>query len=53
MKHNSHLSNLKSSGIDLKSVSEKLEEEGIQKFIQPFEHLLHVIDQKRVEEVVS
>jgi transaldolase len=45
------LQQLKELGIDLKSVSEKLEDEGIQKFIQPFEHLLQVIDQKRLEEV--
>jgi transaldolase len=43
------LQELKELGIDLKSVSEKLEDEGIQKFVQPFEHLLQVIDQKRVE----
>jgi transaldolase/transaldolase/glucose-6-phosphate isomerase len=42
------LQKLKELGIDLKSVSEKLEDEGIQKFVQPFEHLLKVIDQKRV-----
>jgi transaldolase/transaldolase/glucose-6-phosphate isomerase len=42
---------LKELGIDLKSVSEKLEDEGIQKFVQPFEHLLQVIDQKRLEVV--
>ena len=47
------LQQLEELGINLRSVSEKLEEEGIQKFIQPFEHLLQVIDQKRVEEVVS
>jgi transaldolase/transaldolase/glucose-6-phosphate isomerase len=35
--------------IDLKSVSEKLEDEGIQKFVQSFEHLLQLIDQKRLE----
>jgi transaldolase len=43
------LQELNELGIDLKSVSEKLEDEGIQKFVQPFEHLLQVIDQKRVE----
>jgi transaldolase len=42
------LRKLKELGIDLKAVSEKLEDEGIQKFIQPFEHLLQVIDQKSV-----
>ena len=42
------LQELKELGIDLKSVSEKLEDEGIQKFVQPFEHLLKVIDRKRV-----
>jgi len=42
------LRELKELGIDLKAVSEKLEEEGIQKFIKPFEHLLQVIDQKSV-----
>jgi transaldolase len=46
------LQELKELGIDLKSISEKLEEEGIQKFVQPFENLLQVIDQKR-REVVS
>jgi transaldolase len=45
------LQELKELGIDLKSVSEKLEDEGIQKFVQPFEHLLQVIDQKRLEVV--
>ena len=45
------LKQLKELGIDLKSVSEKLEDEGIQKFIQPFEHLLQVIDEKRLEGV--
>jgi transaldolase len=45
------LQELKELGIDLKSVSEILEDEGIQKFIQPFEHLLQVIDQKRLEAV--
>jgi len=43
------LRQLKELGIDLKSVSEKLEEEGIQKFVKPFEHLLQVIDEKRLE----
>jgi transaldolase/transaldolase/glucose-6-phosphate isomerase len=43
------LQELKELGIDLKSVSQKLEDEGIQKFIKPFEHLLQVIDQKCVE----
>ena len=45
------LQELKGFGIDLKSVSEKLEDEGIRKFVQPFEHLLQVIDQKRLEVV--
>jgi len=43
------LKELEEFGIDLRSVSGKLEEEGIQKFVQPFEQLLHLIDQKRVE----
>jgi len=43
------LQKLQELGIDLKSVSEKLEDEGVQKFVQSFEHLLQVIDQKRVE----
>jgi transaldolase/transaldolase/glucose-6-phosphate isomerase len=43
------LQELKELGIDLKSVSEKLEDEGIQKFVQSFDHLLQVIDQKRLE----
>ena len=47
------LQQLRELGIDLKLVSEKLEDEGIQKFIQPFEHLLQVIDQKRLEEAAS
>jgi transaldolase len=42
------LRELKELGIDLKVVSENLEEEGIQKFVKPFEHLLQVIDQKSV-----
>jgi len=42
------LRELKALGIDLKTVSEKLEEEGILKFVKPFEHLLQVIDQKSV-----
>ena len=46
------LQELKKLGIDLKSVSEKLEVEGIQKFVQPFEHLLQVIDEKRRETVL-
>lgn len=45
------LQQLSELGIDLKSVSEKLEEEGIEKFIQPFEHLLEVIEEKMLEEV--
>ncbi|MBO9203808.1 MULTISPECIES: transaldolase [Niastella] len=45
------LQELKELGIDLKLVSEKLEDEGIQKFVQSFEHLLQVIDQKRLEVV--
>jgi transaldolase len=45
------LKELKELGIDLESVSKKLEDEGIQKFIQSFEHLLEVIDQKRLEVV--
>jgi transaldolase len=45
------LQQLEEIGIDLKSVSQKLEEEGIEKFVKPFEHLLQVIDQKRLEEV--
>jgi transaldolase len=47
------LQQLEEIGIDLKSVSQKLEEEGIEKFVKPFEHLLQVIDQKRLEEVAS
>ena len=46
------LEQLSELDIDLKSVSEKLEEEGLQKFIQPFQHLMHAIEQKRMEEVM-
>ncbi|MDQ3844208.1 MAG: transaldolase, partial [Bacteroidota bacterium] len=47
------LRQLSGLGIDLKAVSQKLEEEGIEKFIKPFEHLLLVIEQKRLGEVAS
>jgi transaldolase len=46
------LQQLKELGIDLKAVSEKLEEEGIEKFVKSFNQLLHAIDQKRLEEVM-
>jgi transaldolase len=47
------LQQLKELGIDLKAVSEKLEQEGIEKFVKSFDQLLQVIDQKRLEEVAS
>ena len=40
-------------GIDLKAVSQKLEEEGIEKFVKSFNQLLHAIDQHCMEEVAS
>jgi transaldolase len=45
------LKELNELGIDLKSVSQKLEDDGIEKFVQSYENLLQVIDQKRLEVV--
>ena len=36
-------------GIDLEAVTKQLEEEGIQKFIKPFNSLLQVLEEKRRE----
>jgi transaldolase/transaldolase/glucose-6-phosphate isomerase len=47
------LQQLKEVGIDLDAITQKLEDEGIQKFIKPFDHLLQTIEQKRQEAVVS
>ena len=41
------LKDLKSLGIDLKRVTWQLENEGIQKFIEPFEKLISNIEAKR------
>jgi transaldolase len=47
------LQQLNEIGIDLKSVSQKLEEEGIKKFVKSFEQLLQAIDQQCMEEAES
>jgi transaldolase len=44
---------LHETGIDLKAVSEKLEEEGIEKFVKSFNQLLHAIDQHCMEETAA
>jgi transaldolase/glucose-6-phosphate isomerase len=41
------LSDLADLGIDLDAVTEELQEEGIEKFAQPFDELLATIDEKR------
>lgn len=41
------LDQLKENGIDLKAVSQKLEEEGIDKFNQPYDQLLDAIESKK------
>jgi transaldolase/transaldolase/glucose-6-phosphate isomerase len=46
------LQQLNEMGIDLKSITQKLEKEGIEKFVKSFDQLLHAIDQKRLEEVM-
>jgi transaldolase/transaldolase/glucose-6-phosphate isomerase len=38
---------LKKAGIALDSITDKLESEGIEKFIQPYDKLLHTIEQQR------
>ena len=42
-----HLEQLKEIGIDLDCVTQQLEDEGIQKFIQPFEELIQSVAQKQ------
>jgi transaldolase len=36
-------------GVNLNEISQKLEEEGIQKFIKPFQSLMSVLEEKREE----
>jgi transaldolase len=36
-------------GINLELLTRQLEEEGIQKFVKPYENLLHLIEEKRKE----
>ncbi len=43
----SHVKQLEQVGIDMHAVTAQLENEGIQKFIDPYEQLLQTIDQKR------
>ncbi len=45
---NAHLE-LKQVGIDLKKVTSQLVEEGIEKFIKPYDQLLHAIEEKLVK----
>ena len=47
------LQQLKEVGIDLDTITQNLEDEGIQKFIKPFESLLQAIEEKRQEAVTS
>jgi len=47
------LEELGQSGIDLAAVSRRLEEEGVQKFIQPFDHLDHGLQRKLAENSLS
>lgn len=47
------LQQLKEVGIDLDAITQKLEDEGIQKFIKPFDSLLQAIEEKRQEAVAS
>jgi transaldolase len=47
------LAQLKEVGIDLNAVTKQLEEEGIQKFIKPFDSLMNVLEEKRKEGAVA
>lgn len=47
------LQQLNEIGIDLKAISEKLEQEGIEKFVKSFNQLLHAIDQHCMEETAA
>jgi transaldolase/transaldolase/glucose-6-phosphate isomerase len=47
------LGQLKEVGIDLDAVTKQLEEEGIQKFIKPFDSLMTVLEGKRKEGAVA
>ena len=47
------LGQLKEVGIDLDAVTKQLEEEGIQKFIKPFDSLMTVLEEKRKEGAVA
>ena len=47
------LGQLKEVGIDLDAVTKQLEEEGIQKFIKPFNSLMAVLEEKRKEGAVA
>ncbi len=47
------LAQLKEVGIDLDAVTKQLEEEGIQKFIKPFDSLMNVLEEKRKEGAVA
>jgi transaldolase len=49
----SRLGQLKEVGIDLDAVTKQLEEEGIQKFIKPFNSLMAVLEEKRKEGAVA
>ena len=44
---------LKEVGIDLDAVTKQLEEEGIQKFVKPFDSLMSVLNAKREEKLES
>ncbi|EOR93627.1 Transaldolase [Arcticibacter svalbardensis MN12-7] len=47
------LQQLEEVGIDLAAVTKKLEEEGIQKFIKPFDSLMSALNEKREEKLES
>ena len=47
------LDQLQEVGISLDAVTKQLEEEGIQKFIKPFDSLIAVLEEKRKEGAVA
>lgn len=47
------LQKLQQVGIDLAAVTKKLEEEGIQKFVKPFDSLMSALNEKREEKLES
>ena len=48
-----HLEQLEALGIDLEKVSSELLDEGIQKFVKPYDQLIEAITEKMMEYIVE